>query len=486
MKITVLSLLVVSIMVIGAGCAKKRSFDAAETIRGDVQLTVFKSDFGEVTEVREFDLVKGSNDLHIDSISRMIDPQTPLYEWLNGFPAQVSSSSYDLGVGESSDLLKRYEGIEVEMVWYGQDGREGSSVSGVLERGNPEQIVLRTSQGLLVNPSGTLILPDQQNLSIRPNLSLIAKSDKDGKAKVQLSYLTRGLSWSADYVAFVYPNSDDMSLECWASVENRTGLAYPAKKLALVAGSPNRAVLHSRTRSYWAKEESEGLGGATLALPADSSLPAPPTEQGELYRYEIDSPSVIAPDQLNRVKMLGSKSVFIKRDYAFALPTLSPYFDYEWSNQASPRKQNAVLTLTFSNDKTSSLGMPLPAGTVRIYDIDNKGTKRFIGASGIEDTPENAKVNLTLSNVFNVYSEFTIVATKQIDSKTVQKDYQITIHNKKDELVGVRLVAPLAGNLAILSESHKGTNLNARQRQWTIDVPENGETKLRLSIKFKR
>jgi len=485
MKILTLPGVIAIVALVGAGCAKRRSFDAAETTRKDVQLTVFKSDFGEVKEVRDLDLVKGSNNLHIDGISKLIDPQTPLYEWLNGFPAEVTSSSYDLGIGQSADLLQRFEGKQVQMVWYGQDGREGSSVSGVLERGNPGQVVLRTNDGLLVNPTGTLILPDQNGLAIRPNLSLRAKSDKDGQAKIQFSYLTRGLSWSADYVAFVYPSSDDMSLECWASVENRTGLAYPVRKLALVAGSPNRAVLHP-VRRDWAKEESEGLGGVAQAPASDSSLPAPPTEQGELYRYEVDSPGVIAPDQLNRVKMLASKSVFIKRDYAVALPALSPYYDYEWSYQTSPRKQNAVLTLTFSNDKTSSLGMPLPAGTVRIYDVDSKGNKRYIGASDIQDTTENAKVNLTISNVFNVYAEFTVLSTKQLDSKTVQKDYQITVHNKKDEQVGVRLVAPLGGNPSIISESHKGTNINARQRQWTIDVPESGEVKLKLSIKFKR
>jgi hypothetical protein len=184
--------------------------------------------------------------------------------------------------------------------------------------------------------------------------------------------------------------------------------------------------------------------------------------------------------------MFGSKSVFVKRDYAISLPTLSPYSDNEWSYRSSPRKQNAVLTLTFSNDKTSSLGMPLPAGAVRVYDIDGKGEKHYIGASAIGDTTENGKVNLAISNVFNVYSEFLALSTKALDSKTVQKEYQATLNNQKDEPIGVRVVATFSGNPVVVAEYHKGVNISDQRRQWTIDVPAKGEVRLRIVLKFHR
>jgi len=473
-------------LVVVGGCARKPALEVESSHREDVRVTVYKSDFGEVQEVRRFDLAKGSNDLHVDGISNLIDPETPLYEWLNGFPAEVVSSSYELGVNRLEDLLQRYEGKQVAMVWYGQDGRKGSTASGLLERGRDGQVLFRTGEGLLVNPTGTLVLPDEKGLAIRPSLSLRATSDKDGEARIRLSYLTRGLSWTADYSAFVNHTSDDMSLECWASVENRTGLVFPVKKLALVAGSPNRAARPYADFKRARLIEDEGILPRTSAAMPDSSLVPELAAQGELYRYEVDSPGLLASGQLNRVKLLGSKSVFIKRDYAISLPTLSPYSDYEWSYRPSPRKQNAVLTLTFSNDKTSSLGIPLPAGAVRVYDVDGKGEKHFTGSSAIGDTTENAKVSLTISNVFNVYSEFASVSNKVLDSKTVQKEYQATLHNQKDEPVGVRVVAGLVGNPVLVSESHKGTNISAQQRQWSIDVPAKSKVRLTITLKFRR
>lgn len=483
MKVCVLLLSVAVLTLTIAGCERRRGISALKVERPSVELTVYKYDFGEVKEIRPFDVVKGVNDLHIAEISNLIDPLTALYDWQDGFPAEVTSSTYDLGIGESADLMKRFEGKEVKMIWYGEDGREGSSRTGILEHSSSGQVVLRTNEGLLVNPTGTLIVPDESGIALRPSLAVRANVQKGGQGKLAVDYLTRGLSWSADYVAFVNPASDDMILECWASIDNRTGIAYPVKKLALAAGEPNRATRHRSAMKAFAKDETEGMAVATPADMAGEAIV--PSEQGELYRYEVNGPSLISPNQLNRVKMIESKSVFIKRDYNIALPSINPYSDYEWSYRQRRQRQNAVLTLTFSNDKTSSLGMPLPAGAVRVYDVSEKGAKRFIGASGIGDTTENDKVNLTITNVFNVYSEFTCLETKRLDQKTVQKSYQITVFNKKDEQIGVRLVAPLGGLVSIVSESQKGVNLNSQQRQWTVDVPASGETKLTIVVKFR-
>jgi hypothetical protein len=156
-------------LTVAFGCARKPALEMDTGHREDVQLAIYKYDFGEVKEVRAFDLVKGLNDLHIDSISNLIDPETPIYEWLNEFPADAVSSSYELGVGGVEELLQKCEGKQVSMVWYGQDGRKGSSTSGLLERGRNGQIILRTGEGLLVNPTGTLVLPGEKGLSIRPS-----------------------------------------------------------------------------------------------------------------------------------------------------------------------------------------------------------------------------------------------------------------------------------------------------------------------------
>jgi len=479
MKTLILCLCAFAVFLTVGGCAVQLSPNSAENKHREVQLTVFKADFGEVQEVRTFNLAPGGNDLQLDRISRLIDPATPLYDWLDGFPAEVVSSSYQVGAGTVEELLQQFEGKEVGMVWFGQDGRRGSRVSGILEKAEPGQIVLRTSDGLLVNPSGTFVLPDETGLAIRPSLLVRATAKTGGRAKLRFSYQTRGLSWTADYTAFIDSASEEMALECWALVQNDTGIAYPAKKLALVAGSPNRAVLSRDVSESLRLREDKTLVGAP-----EPGNPAGPAQQGDLYRYEVDAPGLIAHGQLNRVKLFSFPRFSVKRDYAIALPTLGPYSDFEWPSRAQEQRRNAVLTLTFGNDKASGPGMTLPAGTVRIYETDTAG-KRFIGASAIRDTPEDKKVNLAISNVFEVYSDFLTVSTKRLDAKTVLKDYQATVRNSKSTPVRVRLVASLSGYPILVAESHKGANIGAGRRQWLIDVPAKSEARLKFAIKFR-
>lgn len=475
----------------GGGCGTAQA-DASDpgAIRDKIELTVYSDDFAVVREVRPFELARGRNRLRLIDVSKSLDQQSVMFQWPKAGP-QVVSSSYDLGVGDSGRLMRRFLGRRVDLVMYSQDGTKGDTVEGTLEVAEPGNVVIRSEGKYLINPPGTIVAPSGGNIVTIPQLTAEVDSSSAQKSALDLTYLTRGLRWSADYVATLAADSDEMKLECWATVTNRTGADFPNAKITLMAGAPNRAVDATRdvalsnssgidvegTAKYYKLEE--------RANPRSRETPSVPI--GELQAYPIEAPATISQDRMNRVPMIRSDAVPIKRDYSIGLPQLSSwsYGDEGWGTMQRPARKSAQLAITLQNKVKSHLGLPLPRGAVRVYEPDKDGALRYIGAASIQDTPKDAGLCLTLSDVFDVYVEGRIVKSRKIAKNTTQKEIELTIHNEKAKEITLRLVQGLYGKWRIVSETAKSKKLNANAIQWLVPVAKGGQTTLRYTVEMK-
>jgi len=473
-----------------SGCGQEgKARQAGDQPRGVVELTVYSDDFAMVREERPVSLEKGRTKLRLPEVSRQLDPSSVLFGWPKGQEAQVVSNTYDLGAEGSNAVLQRYVGQEVEMVWTGSDGREGKRAKGTLEVGGDGGVVFRSEGKLWVNPNGTIVAPARSDVVTIPQLSVDVESEAARATTLDVAYLTRGLAWSADYVNTLDPDKDEMRLECWATVTNRTGTTFPEAKITLVAGSPNRAVVagidkqesldyeYSRFNVREAKPAATAGGAAGFTF--NSVVGA--GVAGELYAYPVKAAATIAPEQMNRVRMLYSPTVAVQRDYSVRLGYEYGYYN-NYSGQGSPQRQSATLAIRFVNDEKSGLGAPLPKGAVRVYEPDANGAPRYIGAASVGDTPKQGRVNLTLTNVFDVTSESRLVRTVRVDKKHIRWDYEAVLRNAKKSPITLRVVHSLGGK--IVSESVKSTKLDARTMQWKVPIPAGGETKLTYSVLF--
>ncbi len=481
-----------------AGCGKaalaQETKDPMGGTRAGIDLTIYSQDFALVTERRPFDLKQGANRLHIGDVSKQLDPSSVLFSWSGEAASQphVSSNTYDLGVNSGTALLDRYLGQEVEMVWYGQDGREGKRVKGTLEVSSGGQMVIRSEGNFLVNPTGTIVAASKPDIVTIPQLGVEVESPAAQKTDLDVSYLTRGLGWSADYVATLDPDSDHMKLECWATVTNLTGVNYPGAKITLVAGSPNRSVDSGRparlklggTTELWSKSERRDEETRSPALMNASQAATP---MGELYAYPIKVPATITQDQMNRVRMMYSNEVPIKKDYSVRLPRLSSWGVYDgYGDNNGPMHLSAQLAISFKNVKTSGLGIPMPKGSIRIYDKQDAQPVRFVGAAGIEDTPNEGKADLTLSDVFDVSVDYVVKSMKKVAKNTVVVSVEVKLHNQKSVAVPLRLVQDISEKWKIVSESSKSGKVSSSVNQWKIMIPAKGDETLKFQVRFGR
>ena len=460
------------------GCARAEAQTLRSTTRegqGDVELVVYAGDFAMVRDVRRVDLAPGRAKVGVQGVSRSLDQDSVVFSWPKTKDARVVSSTYDLGMNDSGHLLRRFLGHEVELVYRSDSGREGERTKGILEVADPGNIVVRADGKYIVNPNATIEAPADQGIVTLPQLSAEVESKGGGPTDLAVTYMTGGMGWNADYTATLAPDRDVLGLECWATVTNKTGTDFPDAKLRFVAGEPNRAVRGRRGQVQ--EYEARDMVAAAPMAKMNNGFDAPQA-MGELVAYPYKTTATIRQDQMNRVRMMGSDAVGVHRVYSVALPSLDR--DYSTFNQPQARL-SATLGVNFTNAKASGLGLPLPGGTVRVYEPDATGAIRYVGAAPIVDTPKDAAVSLELSKVFDVYARGRQVDAKKVDKKHTRRTVEVVLSNEKAKAVDVRLVQPFDGGWKVVESSTKGTKTDAQTTQWTVHVPAGGTTTLRYT-----
>ncbi len=480
-----------AVVLASSGCSKAVAQQAAQDPNRAVELTVYKDDFAMVSEKRPVKIEAGHSRLTIDDISKQLDPESVLFDWLGSDEhPQVVATTYNLGVANGESQLKRLNGQQVDMMWPSNAGKPGDIISGRLEAAQQgEGFALRTKDKLYINPGGTIVA-SSNTASTLPQLSVELENSGSTNTKVGFSYLTRGMSWSADYVAKLDSELDQVRLECWATISNSTGTAFPTAKLTLMAGSPNRAAVQATVKmlpqhTMWAaKAPAVASPVMDRDLSVSGKLDAPNMTVGEMHAYKIPSTASIGQDQMNRVSVIGTKTVPIKRDYAIRIPTLSAW-GYGYDGSQTQSHVSATLSIAFVNDEASSLGMALPAGAIRVYERDQAGHEDFTGAASIADTAKNEHINLTLSNVFDVYAEYKVLKSARLDKHTIRKTVQTTLHNEKKTTTLVRLVQSYDSRWTPVVESDKSEKLDSQTVQWKLPVKAGEERKLTYTVDIR-
>jgi hypothetical protein len=454
--------------------------------REGVELTVYAQDFALVHEARPVSLAQGSNRLSIPDVSRQLDPQSVLLGWQGAADApDIVAHAYDLGAPNSDSLLKRYLGREVEVVRYGDNGHEAERQRGRLMVQNNGEVVIQSEGKFYVQPPGTIVTPAGSDVVTIPQLSVQAQSGKAQQASLDVAYLTRGLSWSADYVATLAPQSDTVKLDCYATVTNQTGVDYPNAKVSLIAGTPNRAAQSAEFKAMAVRAPATYAGEMSRERMQKQQYVAAgsPESVGEFYAYPVKETTTVIQDRMNRLLILSGKSVPVKKDYSTRPAPLSPWEGYDaWWGGNPPRRGGVQVALSFYNREGDGLGAPLPAGAIRIYEPDSHGTLRYAGAAGIQNTPKEQKVNLTLSQTFDVFTEGRVIKTQRVNKRTVRKQVELTLHNEKPSAVDLRVVQAFGGLWKVVEESHKHVKLTSSEGQWTVNVPAGQTTKLLYTV----
>jgi len=461
------------------------------TTREQITLTIYDQNFALVSERRPLTLKQGRNEVVLLDISPMLDTQSLWLQWVGRpAPAEILAHTYDMGVQDGDSLLRRYLGKQVELLQYGSDGRVIGVLEGRLISMDANRLILEASplstiasavpqlprRAIYVNPQGTLRLPVEADMPLIPALRLQVQAPNEGNAALTVSYLTGGLDWDADYIA-VLRGENALKLECWATVTNQTGLTFPNARVSLATGvAPPESVQVAFGRA----ESFEWRDRPAVGAIARRIVPQP---LGEVYTYPLAQPVSIQDARQSRLLLHEAPQVPVQKRYIYRAPSL-------WANAApgigkEVRRDKAEVSLVLENRKEHGLGIPLPNGSVRLYETDSNGTPRYLGTASLSATPVNQKITLQVGQAFDITGEWQPLRQKVLGRGKVEYEVQITLRNAKSQPVQVLVVQPFGGGWTILNSTQPYTRASATAAQWTLKVPAGGATSVRFTVRVQ-
>ncbi|SDK32035.1 hypothetical protein SAMN05192566_0873 [Methylophilus rhizosphaerae] len=441
-----------------------------------VAVTIYNQDLALVKDSRKLKLGNGLSALSFRDVSAQIKPETALLRsLLPNSSLQVLEQNFDFDLLSPQTLLEKFVGQQVSVIKTNPStGAETEETATVLSAQNG--VVLKLGNRIETGIPGRIAYPNVPGqLRDRPTLTTQVQYKGAEQADVELSYLTGGLNWKADYVAELSGKEDSIDLSGWVTLNNTSGTSYPNAKVQLVAGDVNRVREAIRPKTMMMRSE---------AMVADAPMP---TEQGllEYHLYTLPRATTIADNQTKQVALLSAQHIPARKELVL---TGSDYY-YQGQYRDAEKKQKVQVFVEFENKENSKLGIPLPKGTMRVYKKDNDGTAQFVGEDQIDHTAKNDTVRLKLGNAFDVTADRVQTdfknLTKEKQNALYESAYAITLHNAKKEAVSVTVKEPINGDWKILNASHPHEKTSAHQATWKINIPAESDVTLKYRVQVK-
>ena len=448
--------------------------------------------WGVVKVRRKMPLKEGLNVVRFQDVAASIDATTVLVTSLtdpkNTF---VQEQNFEFDLVNPNKIMQKYIDRSLAVV------SEGGETKGVLMSFDASNLVLRTDN----QAQPISVIARHQNvrevrfsslpggLITRPTLVWHLGAKKKGDHLIQCTYHTGNIAWKADYTATIAADEKHLELAAWVTMENRSGAAYPNARLKLIAGDVHRVLpanMRQQFNRYAAAKPGNGGRGRpqfkeksffeyhlyTLERPTD-------LEDNSEKQIEMFNPVTGIP--LNkRLVYYGGRGMYNYRQYG-GQPNQSRDFGLKTNTKVD-------IYLEFKNDKEKGLGIPLPAGRVRVYKRDPADkAMEFIGEDEVDHTPKGENVRLRMGSAFDVTGERRQTHFEcKYNEHWINESFEIKIRNHKEEDVEVLVQEDLYRwvNWSITESSHKHTKVNSQRVIFPLKVAKDGETVLTYTVRY--
>ncbi len=430
---------------------------------------------------RSYDIEKGEHTLRVTDVAALIDPTTVTFSSLDEPGTRVLEQSFQFDLVSQARLLQRYLGQRVTVEQ--PRGDQLDLAEGIL-LGAGDGLTLQMDDGSVqaIRNYGNIRFSQLPGgLITKPTLEWMLDSPARGSQETRISYETKGMTWWTDY-NIIYDESRgcSMDLSAWVSIINQSGASFNDAKLKLIAGDVNRAERKQPRRNVvYQVAMAEGSTGFV-----EKSF-------FEYHLYTLGRRTSLPDKSTKQIQLMpAAQGIECAKELVFA-PTLSmPYYGQQQLGQEYGRFGNGDINvyLRFSNEKSQQLGIPLPAGRIRVNQLDPAdGSLEFIGEDVIDHTPRNEDVLIKMGNAFDVVGE-----RKQTDfrvdlrTRNLWETFEIRLRNHKDEAVEVAVLENLyrSANWKIENASQQQHKLSSNRIRFDLKVPSEGEGVIRYTVHY--
>lgn len=467
----------------GASPTEWASTTPARAADAGLAITIYNEGSALVRDQRQFDLSRGVNEVSFTDVASQMDPTSVLFKSLTD-PAgtTVLEQNYVYDLVNTNALLEKYLDQPIRVITTDGLAYEGTLLSGrdniiIEDEDGQVQVITSAATQQFSFPE----LPD--GLITRPTLEWKLLAEEPGEHDVEITYLTYGMSWEADYVLLLSEESTSLDLDGWVTLNNTSGATYEDALLKLIAGDLQRV-------------QEDALATPTLEFErADEALGAAPVEEREFFEYhlyEVPRPVTVRDNESKQIEFVTAAGVPSEKFFVYdGLQCQNNYWycSFYGSFQSDPTygTQSNPKVMVMVEFDTENVEADLPRGQVRLYQEDIDGAALLIGEQSIDHTPEGEILQLYVGDAFDIVGERVQTDFRNPSHNTIEEDFEITLRNHKDEAVEVRIVEHLLrwSEWRILRSNNDYTKMDSSTIEFRVDVPADGETTVTYTVRYE-
>jgi hypothetical protein len=463
-----------------------------------VSLTIYNQNFALVKERRPVELTNGRSRVTIADVAQLIDPTSVHFKSLTAPDAvAVREQNYVYDLINPITLLNKSVGKRISFQQHLANGQirsvEGTIVTPVT------QIVAQTGDGggsnslyngmvirqddgrLLLNPSGEMLLHEMPaGLVPIPELVWLVDSTKAGMHDAEISYMTNGITWKADYVAVMSADDKMLDLTGWVTLDSKCGATYENASLQLIAGDVRRIQPPAQMPMGRGGGFGGGLKTAAPQFGEESFF--------EYHLYTLDGTTTVKNNEQKQMTLLNANKAPATKKFVYDGRRQFPYIGnpgyYPTENYDTSTYKKVNVMVEVKNSKPV-LGIPLPKGKVRLYKADSRGALQFVGEDEIDHTPKDETLRLYVGDSFDAVGEHKRTNFKRISDREVEESFEVLVKNHRNEDTTVTVLEHFWSDWRITEKSHDFVKKDAHSGEFTIKVPKDGEVKVTYTVRTK-
>ncbi len=446
--------------------------------------------YAVVRQVRNINIEGGESVVKFDDVAALIDPTTVQFKSLTDPQGtKVAEQNYQFDLVSQQKLFEKYIGKKIAVEK--QIGDKTETVEGTL-LSTEGGLTLKADDGSIkaINSFSSVNFSELPGgLITKPTLMWNVITDKPGEQKTEVSYETKGITWWADY-NLIYnegkdANSGTVDFNSWISIINQTGASFNQAKLKLIAGD----VEHTDS-------EANNNGGVVprFAMLAARAMPPKFDEKSffEYHLYTLNHPVDLSDNSTKQLELIPAASAIPAEKLLVYNASGSQFFEngnllIDGTFIPNNADAKVAVFLKIKNTVENGLGIPLPAGRIRVNQRDSDGSLEFIGENVIDHTPRNENLMIKLGNAFDVVGERKQLSYNSDEKKrTATEEIQIKIRNQKKQAASVKVLENMyrTEGFEILESSDKYTKESAHQISYTVNVEPEKEKIIKYKVRY--
>ena len=281
-----------------------------------------------------------------------------------------------------------------------------------------------------------------ENVQFKPTLKWAIKTDIETDTIAgNLTYLSSGFDWNANYRFILEAEGDDAQFIAEASVVNNSNINFDNMVLSLVEGELKMDNQQKTEPRIMAEKSSPDV-----------------SQLGDYHIYNIDSDMSLISKETLITRLYPERKVSFKKTYFFE------------NDERSQKEEPLSVEYAIPNTEDNNLGLPLPQGKIQLYQLLENGSVEFIGQDKIMQIPRNETAIVSSGKAFDVTGKRKVLNYDR-QRKSEEASISLVISNTLNKSVDVRLIEHIYGDWVVRNASSNYRKIDASTIYFTLSIP---------------